>query len=247
MISVLMGVSRVDSYLAAAVGSVLAQSHSAMELILVANGTNADTVAGFLAREFGHDERVRILKSQIPQLAHALNMGIDAAAFDFVGRMDADDVAHADWLAGLFAFMQAGQLDVAGCDLRLIDAAGQAIGERQYPRGTRINRLLPFKNCFAHNTVIMRKSVLLAARGYNAGLNTEDYDLWLRLRRQNVRWDNLNKCLVDYRVHGEASQRRLLGYAEAAGLAAREWVLNKSLVNLAAFAANVIKALFRAR
>ena len=106
---------------------------------------------------------------------------------------------------------------------------------------------MSFKNCFAHNTVLIKKSAVLKARGYNAGFNSEDYDLWLRLRRLGVKWDNMNETLVDYRIHEGTSQRRLLGYAESTALAVREFILNKTVTNFLALMYHFIKSLFRPR
>jgi len=247
MISIVMGLHRYDAYASQAIESILLQSFHAFEFIIVANGGDCDSIEAQILVDFSSETRLRVLKTPIPQLAHALNLGIDGAQFALVARMDADDIAWPKRLEKQLHFMECNGLDMVGCNLRLIDEEGRTLGTRIYPRGRRIDRCLGFRNCFAHNTVLIRRDVLLAARGYNAGFNTEDYDLWLRLRRLGVKWDNMNETLLDYRIHDAASQRRLLGYAEATALATREFILNKSLVNLLAVGYHFIKALLRAR
>ena len=61
---------------------------------------------------------------------------------------------------------------MVGCDLRLIDEIGNYLSTRIYPKGKEINRYLSFKNCFAHNTILIKKSSVLMARGYNSGFNS---------------------------------------------------------------------------
>ena len=92
----------------------------------------------------------------------------------------------------------------------------------------------------------MKKSFLLKVRGYNAGYNSEDYDLWLRMRRAGVSWDNMDEILLDYRIHESASQGRLLGYAEVSGYILREFLLAKTLSNFIGVFINIGKALFKA-
>ena len=247
MISVLMGVHTYDEYVPQAIGSILSQSFKDFELIIIANGTACDDVENCVIRDFSNEKKVKVIKSHIGQLAHALNIGINASKYEYIARMDSDDVAWPDRLQRQLMYLNENRLDLVGCDLRLIDSSGKVIGTRVYPKGLKINRYLSFRNCFAHNTVLMRKSMLLDVRGYNSGFNSEDYDLWLRLRRFGVKWDNMNEVLLDYRIHDKASQRRLLGYAESTALAMREFVLKKTVSNFLAVGYHFLKSLLRAR
>ena len=90
-----------------------------------------------------------------------------------------------------------------------------------------------------------KKDLIIKARGYNSGLNSEDYDLWLRLKSLNISWDNMNEILLDYRIHNKASQRALIGYAESAGYAMREFILRKSLTNFIAIFYHLLKSFIR--
>ena len=161
--------------------------------------------------------------------------------------MDSDDIAWTNRLERQFSYLKENHLDMVGCDLRLVDKIGNYLSTRIYAKGKNINRYLSFKNCFAHNTVLIKKSAVLMARGYNSGFNSEDYDLWLRLRRLGVKWDNMEETLVDYRIHEDSSQRRLLGYAESTALAVREFILEKKISNFMAIIYHFFKSIFRSR
>ncbi|MGL6170870.1 MAG: glycosyltransferase, partial [Vibrio sp.] len=144
-------------------------------------------------------------------------------------------------------YMQMYDLDMVGSDLILINESGKTIGYRKYPKGNEIRKMMPFKNPFAHNTILIKRQVLLDARGYNSGFNSEDYDLWLRLKRMEIKWDNIDSPLVEYRIHSCATQRRLLGYAESTALAMREFILDKSFTKFFAILYHLIKSFFRAK
>lgn len=247
MISVVMGVSRFDSYVPKAIDSIFNQTFTNFEFIIITNGKFCNEIENDILKLYPDEKRLKIIKSQIPQLAHALNIGIDNSSFDYIARMDADDIAWPDRLEKQFFYLQKNDLDLVGCNLRLIDENDKLLGVKKYPCGININKLLRYKNCFAHNTVIFRKEFVIKARGYNSGFNSEDYDLWLRLKRMGVKWDNMNETLLDYRIHSGASQRRLLGYAESAGLAMREFILEKNIQNFLAIIFQVFKSVVRSR
>ncbi|MDY0274475.1 MAG: glycosyltransferase [Desulfomicrobium sp.] len=246
MISVIMGTHRLDPHLAEAIQSVLNQTFSEFEFIIVPNGPEAEKLKTYIQEQYS-DQRINIITSSIPQLAHALNLGLDHAKYDLIARMDADDIAYPDRFDKQIKYLFEKSLDMVGSNLELINEEGVCIGTRILPRGSRINQLLPYKNCFAHNTLLVKKSILIQARGYNSGFNSEDYDLWLRLKRMGVRWDNMPEPLVQYRIHDQASQRKLLGYAEAAGYSLREFILKKSFRNFLAIFVHLGKALVRPR
>ncbi|MDG9729831.1 glycosyltransferase [Ignatzschineria sp. RMDPL8A] len=244
MISVIMGIHRIDEYVDNAINSILNQTFANFEFIIVANGSDAFNVAKYIQSHF-NDPRIKVLTSSIGQLAHALNIGLDASQYNYIARMDADDIAHPERLKKQLKYLLENSLDLVGSNLNLINETNEKIGDRKYPVQHKINRLLPFKNTFAHNTTLYKKKTVINARGYNSGFNTEDYDLWLRLKRKGIKWDNIQEPLLDYRIHTNASQRRLLGYAECAGYAMREFLLKKSFTNFIAIFIQCFKALIR--
>ena len=246
MVSVLMGIHRMDAYVFQAVDSVLAQQGVELELVIVANGPSCASIAATVTSHYC-DPRVKVYQTPVGQLAHALNVGLSHASYDLIARMDADDIAHTNRLSRQCEFVNATGNDLVGCAVRLVDAAGKEIGVRHGPKGHGVRWKLLFKNCFVHPTILARKQLFLRVGGYSGGFNCEDYDLWLRMRRLHIRWDNMNDILLDYRIHEAASRRRLLGYAEVAGLMVRELLLTKNPMWLAAVAVAVTKALTRSR
>lgn len=246
MISVVMGVSSLDDYLDSAINSILNQTYHDFEFLIVANGANSEAIANYIERNF-NDHRIVIVRSKIPQLAHALNIGLDRARYDYIARMDADDISESERLKKQLDFLIKHDLDLVGTAVTLIDATGEIIGVRDAKNGKNINFWLDFKSCFIHPSVLYKKNTVINARGYNSGFNSEDYDLWLRMRRSGVRWENMSERLLKYRIHSAASQRRLLGYAEVAGYSLREFLLKKSIKNFCAILLRVAMALVRGK
>jgi glycosyltransferase involved in cell wall biosynthesis len=242
-ISVIMAINRWDEYCESAIKSIVNQSKKPDEIIIIANGPDSAKIISSIEKI--DIPSLVLIDSELGQLAHSLNIGINIAKYNFIARMDSDDIAHPDRLEKQFDFMREKNLDIAGSHIRLINTKGERIGIRKYPLGEKIDQKLPFSSPFAHPSTMIRREFLIKIRGYNAGFNSEDYDLWLRAKRHSVRWDNINEFLLDYRINPAASQRRLLGYAECSGLALREFILDKSLNKFAAILVHILKSLVR--
>lgn len=161
--------------------------------------------------------------------------------------MDADDISHPHRLKTQLDYLISNDYDLIGSSANLIDKDGKNIGIITPPQKNKITKLLPYRNCFIHPTIIAKKDLLINIGGYNSGFNSEDYDIWLRLRRNNIKWDNINNPLLYYRIHGAASQRRLLGYAEVSGLMMREFLLTKDINFFFSAWLTIIKSFFRSR
>lgn len=247
MISVIMGLHRLDHLVYPAIDSILNQSNVELEFIIVANGKDFSQIKDALQKHYANESRIRIYTTPVGQLSHALNIALAHAKYDYVARMDGDDVSHPNRLCKQMEYLLLNKLDMVGSAVCLINEDGVNIGSRSYPAANKINKLMYFKNCFAHNTVLYKKEVIINARGYNSGFNSEDYDLWLRLRRRRVKWDNMQEELLDYRIHEAASQRNILGYAETAGYMIREFVLSKNPIWMLSSFITIAKAFIRGR
>ncbi len=201
-ISVLLPVFNAERYLGAALESVLAQTFTDFECVVVDDGST-DTSPTILAQYAAHDGRIRIIRQANLGIVAALNRGLAECRAPLVARMDADDICHPSRLAVQIAFLQTHPAVVAvGTAFRVIHANGRPGPVLQNPIShDAIVRALQQRSCLAHPTVMMRKATVLEAGGYREPLrHAEDYDLWARLADKH-RLANLRACLLDYRVH----------------------------------------------
>ena len=203
-VTVLMPVRNGERYLRASVDSILAQSFSNFELVIVDDGST-DGTASILASYA--DPRIRVVKHDRTEgLSAALNHGLACARGALVARQDADDLSSPDRLGRQWAYLSA-HPDVAllGSQAWAINADGRAL--------TPIDRSLEdpsirwyalFDNAFVHSSVMFRRDVVWdELHGYDAEWApvSEDYELWGRLMRSHG-VANMPERLVTYRVHG---------------------------------------------
>lgn len=92
-VSVIVPVYNCERYLRECLDSVLAQTHTALELIVVDDGST-DGSAAIADAAAAADSRVRVLHAPNGGQAAARNRGIDLATGDYISFVDADDTAH---------------------------------------------------------------------------------------------------------------------------------------------------------
>ncbi|WP_305597122.1 glycosyltransferase family 2 protein [Phenylobacterium sp.] len=98
-VSVIMPTFNRGRFLREAIDSVLAQSHAPLEVLVVDDGSTDDTRA--ICASYG--SAITYLASENRGKSAAINLGLNAAAGDFIWVMDDDDIAPAGALAGLLA------------------------------------------------------------------------------------------------------------------------------------------------
>lgn len=198
-VSVILPVFNGERFVAAAIGSILAQTWRDLEVIVVDDASTDRTPA--LLRQIA-DPRVRVLTAAANEgLPRALNRGLDAASGALIARQDADDVSHPQRIERQVAFLEAhGDVALLGTQGRVIDEAGTVVGRVDRPTAWPAIRWFSLLDtAFIHTSVMFRRAVARAAGGYDPRLPlAEDFDLWGRMMRTH-RAANLDERLVDYR------------------------------------------------
>lgn len=218
-VSCLLPVYNGEAFIEEAVASILNQTLSSFELIVVDDGsTNSTSVK--LERMAGADGRLRILRQPNGGIVSALNAGLAECRAAYVARMDADDVSTPD----RFAF-QADYLDQhPACVLVGGVARSEALqgGTAQRTTGGRHTRtnlsLFPPQIAVSmHPLIMVRRAALAAIGGYRSSYPyAEDYDLFIRLAAHGT-IDNPPKEVLFYRRHGGAvSVKNLVAQEQSA-------------------------------
>ncbi|MCW5833038.1 MAG: glycosyltransferase family 2 protein, partial [Labilithrix sp.] len=168
-----------ERYLEAAVRSVLAQTWTNLEVLLVDDGSTDRSLE--IARGL-RDERITVISDgRRRHLPARLNEITARARGELVARMDADDVAHPDRIRREIEALEAGGAGcvAAGTWAAVIDAGGAlfAVLEASLPASS---ASALERGVFPHATLLARREWLLA-NPYDEGLTrAEDRDLWCR-------------------------------------------------------------------
>ena len=152
-------------------------------------------------------------------LGKALNEGLKHCTYDWVYRMDTDDVCKPDRFEKQIQFIQAHP--------NVVLLGGQILEFNKDPNDSAVIKSVPtthqdikkfaLKRCpFNHMTVAYKKSVIAALGGYQHHLFMEDYNLWLRVIGQGYEVANLSDVILYARVgNGMHARRKGLEYIKS--------------------------------
>jgi len=200
-ITILMPAHNAAAFIGEAVASVLGQTFTNFELLIINDGSTDETVA--VVQQFS-DERVRLINQPQAGIAAALNNGLQLAKAPLIARFDADDVCSNSRLQVQYDFIQAHpEYAVVGCDVEYVDAHGGFVFTHQMPAHTDADiRKLPLGICpFIHSGVLFVKAVIEQCGGYNERAHTfEDHFLWNQVLQQGMVC-NLPQVLLKVRLN----------------------------------------------
>jgi glycosyltransferase involved in cell wall biosynthesis len=196
LISVVMPVYNAEKYVGAAIESILAQTHSHFELILVDDGSTDESAA--IARQFAErDGRIRVLCGAHAGQSDALNVGVGAAAGEYIALFNNDDIALPERLAAQLDWMRQSGVDVCGSCVKLIGARSRILWFPE--RHETIRHELLLRSALLQPAV-MAKAHVFKDNSHAPGALFCDYEMWLRLASR-YRLGNLQRVLVRYRKH----------------------------------------------
>ena len=218
-ISVVIPVYNQGRFLGSALKSVIDQTYTPEEIIVVDDGFTDETPE--VAMSFG--SQIRYVRQDNRGLPCARNAGIANASGHLVAFLDSDDVwmpEHLSVLARAATVHPEGRAWFTG--IRYIDDKGQdlpqaiktqdASYELGYLQLLRSNTVFP-------STVMISRQVVLDLGGFSEDhellRGCEDWDLWIRLTRQGC-MIGVSSCTVGYRIHGSSASSHIVHTLQAA-------------------------------
>jgi cellulose synthase/poly-beta-1,6-N-acetylglucosamine synthase-like glycosyltransferase len=202
LVSVVMVVRNVDQFLAEAIDSILGQTFTGFEFIILDFGST-DGSKAIAASYAARDERIRLHEIPACGLAEARNAVCFLAEGKYIAIQDADDVSLPDRLLWEVEFMDKHpDLGLLGGAAEWVDAELRPLWTFNFPTEDREIRTALCTSCpFSQTAVLLRREVFAAVGGYRvAYAPAEDYDLWLRIS-ERYRCANLKQTVVKYRIH----------------------------------------------
>lgn len=198
-ISVIMPVYNGEKYLKEGIDSILCQTYSDFELLLINDASIDQTEKIILGYK---DSRIIYIKNdQNLGLIKTLNKGLDLSKADLIARMDHDDIADPTRFEKQVKILQNNpKIGICGAWLTFFRDNGQT-GTLQYPEKNE-NIKIGFlgHNTLGHPVIMMRKKVVDAIRYDEDYQAAEDYEFWVRLSKVTELY-NIQESLLQYRIH----------------------------------------------
>lgn len=216
LISIGIPIYNAEDFLADAINSIIAQSYTNWELILIDDGSKDKSLE--IAKTFeSQDNRIRVISDGVnKKLPARLNQIIYEANGDYIARMDADDMVHSERLAKQLDFLQSNpEFDLVSTSLISIKNNNEIIGIRTYlPKQITKKDALLGQSGIVHASILAKKSWYQRNLYNEVNALAEDYELWLTAAINNdLKVGFLPEYLYYYREESSATKKKMLkGY-----------------------------------
>jgi len=176
-----MAVYNGAQHLKESIDSILQQSFSNFEFIIVNDGSTDESEKIILSYK---DRRIKMINKEHSGLADSLNKGAEAASSPWLARQDADDISDSNRLETQIAIVRKNpDLVLVGTKHNIIiDNETKDLPYAVFTDDYTLRLTLPIECQFCHGSVIMQSNAFKKAGKYNTSYScAQDYDLWCRL------------------------------------------------------------------
>lgn len=204
LISVIMPSYNAAPYLAEAVASVMTQTYTQVELIIIDDGSRDESVAIAQRLVEAHPGRILLLEQANSGPYPARNLGLSRARGEFIAFLDADDWWSPDCLVKLHAALTASPAILAYCGWQNSGPGAPGTAPYippDYSAGDATTAFL--RSCpWPIHAALVRRTAIDAVSGFSVRcFSSMDYDLWLRLFAHDQRLVRVPEVLAFYRWH----------------------------------------------
>lgn len=209
-VSVIMPAYNAERFIEQAIRSVLSQTYTDWELIVVDDGSRDRTAE--IARDHAvADARIKVVSQPNGRLANARNTGIRHARGELIAFLDSDDLWMAEKLQSQVKVIDLTRAGVVFTDGFLFHEENAQDESRtfdniagRFTAGEMLDQLFS-GNKIPVLSAIVRREILIAAGGFDESpalySGCEDYDLWFRLAQRETIFFGMKERLVRYRLH----------------------------------------------
>jgi len=200
-------------YLEQALNSIEQQTLMPREIILVKDGVLTLDLNKIVAKYKDTSKihyKIIELKENVG-LGKALNIGLDHSSYEWIARMDSDDISLSNRFSEQFSYLAENpDIDILGSWICEFDNdPGICTRKRRVPALHKdIVKFAKYRNPMNHMTVVFRKSAVEEVGGYQSMNGFEDYYLWMRMIRGGKEFANLSQVLLKARTGKDMIQRR---------------------------------------
>lgn len=205
-ISVIMPVRNARLYVKRAIDSILDQTFSCFELIIL-DDASADGTDEVLKEIAKNDSRILLMRNEKRYgVTKTLNIGLGRATGRYIARQDADDWSAKRRFETQLAYLEQNpQLGLVGTWINHVDSSGALLRVKKWPETSEaIRQALVHVNVITHGSILGRYELFSRCGGYREVFKvSQDRDLWLRATEQFA-LGNVPETLYSLRIHKES-------------------------------------------
>lgn len=243
LVSVIMPAYNVEKYIEEAINSVLAQSYTNWELLVIDDGSTDKTLQ-IVQKIAEKDNRVFLIRNEKNMgVARTRNRGFELCTGEYVALLDSDDIWHTEKLEKQVDLAKTTGADILYCSYRIVDDNGQKKCNDLIVPEVLDYKFLLVENIIGLSTAFLKSEIVKKYR-FNPNFYHEDYVFWLQLLQDGKKARGLKEVLSDYRLVPNSRSANKWNSAKNRWLIYRKY-LKKSFIESAFLFVNYALAGFR--
>lgn len=210
MVSLIMPVYNAGKYIEEAINSILNQTYTNFELILI-DDVSTDNTWSKVSKY--NDSRIKTIHNDKNRgIAYSRNRGIEVARGEYIALMDDDDISTPDRFEKQVNYLDEHlEYDFIGGRYQTIDEKGNVISENRvaYYNPNFIKAMFLFQNVYCNGEMMFRKSVIdkYHIRYEDGQYGMEDYRFWIECSKVG-KFTTLDKVFLQHRIHDQSETNR---------------------------------------
>ena len=195
LVSIIIPYYKKKDFISGAINSAINQTYKNIEILIIYDDENFDDM-NFLINLQKNNKKIYIIKNTKRMGAgFSRNIGISKSKGNYIAFLDADDTWKLNKLTNQINFMKQNNCDVSHTTYSIVDKNNNIIGKRIARNFFKIDDLL--KSCdIGTSTVIVKKKLITNEIKFASLKTKEDFVLWLKLLRENVKIYGLDEDLT---------------------------------------------------
>lgn len=200
-----MPLKKINPFLLETLHSISNQNYKDFDLLVVCPSSEYIEIKCFFSK-LSLPYPYEIIHTELNGIAFAANLGIAHSVSEFIARWDSDDLSDPHRFQRQIEELLADpNLGIVGTRVIIIDKNGNPDPFHKfkfYASSKSIRTALKYRQPFLHSSLMFRREILLANKGYLYGNTSEDHELFIRIARNNtVTFKNLSDVTTFYRRH----------------------------------------------
>jgi len=203
LVSVIIPVYNRESLIASTLDSVLNQSYSQLDIIVVNDGSSDKTNEILSVYQANYSQKITVINQNNQGQIKARNNGIKKAKGEYIAFLDSDDLWLGNKLEKQLPLFNNGNVGLVFSGNYNINNAGDIIATEPIESvlGTNIYKDLLVENLMAGGSVVIKHKTLIDVGLFDESLEAaENWDLWIRISRI-YKADFIREPLMKYRIH----------------------------------------------
>ena len=191
--------------------SILKQTYKPSQIVIVRDGKVSDELQNLLDEYKKNGIFTIVERDNNLGLGKTLNEGLGYCKYDYIARMDSDDIAEPTrFEKQVKCFENDENLSIVGTNgIEFVDSLENIAGEKVVPETDSEIKKYMTKRCpMCHMSVMMKKQSILDAGSYRDWYYAEDWYMWIRMCLSGAKFYNIQETLMKIRINKDTYARR---------------------------------------